>query len=386
MDKKKTFSTINTILWSLATLPLLLYLYRANSVIPFLYDDNWYMTNLVTEEPCRGISDVIESQIWHFYHWGGRNITHSVLQFVLMGGLTLADILNVSCLVLLTFLTGKISKYSTNFYLPAFCLIISCCPDLPGTLFWQAGVVNYLYSLCWILPFSILFIRAIDTANYKVPIGISFFMIPLALMSGWSNENLGPMCFVLSLFCTIFYAKKNHKRPPVWMIEGSLFSLLGAGLVILAPGNFVRNSLVSYDSFGEMIVERIKMMASATFISLGIPVLLLIISLLLYLFLPNKDKEKEGKNVVRKINLTQGILLGMVFVSHFAFFLSPTYPERAMFGALVFMITTSLSFLSAICKEGKIPVKVSIFILSGLLYLYTLYILIMSYWHPAFSL
>ena len=54
--------------------------------ITFMMDDEWYGTNLVTNQPLRGLSDIIESQIWHFRNWGGRCMTHGILQLTLMSG------------------------------------------------------------------------------------------------------------------------------------------------------------------------------------------------------------------------------------------------------------------------------------------------------------
>lgn len=61
-----------------------------------MMDDEWYGTNLVTNQPLRGLSDIIESQIWHFRNWGGRCMTHGILQLTLMSGEFMADMLNMA--------------------------------------------------------------------------------------------------------------------------------------------------------------------------------------------------------------------------------------------------------------------------------------------------
>ena len=63
--------------------------------IPFMMDDLWYATNLATDRPLQGLGDVMESQVWHFLNWGGRCVTHGILQLTLMCGELGADMLNM---------------------------------------------------------------------------------------------------------------------------------------------------------------------------------------------------------------------------------------------------------------------------------------------------
>lgn len=84
-------------------------------LVPFMMDDLWYSTMLSDETPITSFSDIVKSQIWHYNNWGGRSMTHGILQLTLLMGENVADVLNV----LVTFLlAGMICLVAENRSLP----------------------------------------------------------------------------------------------------------------------------------------------------------------------------------------------------------------------------------------------------------------------------
>ena len=81
----------------------------AHRELGFEMDDNWYSTNLVTGEALDSFGDVLESQVWHYHNWGGRSLTHGLLQLILWAGEDVADILNLLMTLLLAGLICKVS-------------------------------------------------------------------------------------------------------------------------------------------------------------------------------------------------------------------------------------------------------------------------------------
>ena len=53
-------------------------LYMTHRSIPFMMDDLWYSTLLSEDTPIASFSDIVESQIWHYFNWGGRSMTHGI--------------------------------------------------------------------------------------------------------------------------------------------------------------------------------------------------------------------------------------------------------------------------------------------------------------------
>lgn len=342
--------------------------YIAHRYVPFMMDDEWYSTNLATGEPLKSLADVLEGQVWHYLNWGGRSITHGVLQLTLMAGELCADILNVLMTILLAYLICVVAgQKKSSCFLLSSSMLIGFNANAKMSMFWQSGLVNYVYSSVWILLFLWMYLRTVDSPDEDslllgkggVGILVSIGIVPLGLMSGWSNENMGPTCFLLAavVICLRKWLKK--KEVPLWMWLGVISALAGSVLVILAPGNFVRSAAIEEMSFGKMVYERFFAMFEAGVFFLFPIVLLLTLLLLVYLVL------LRGQLHVSQILM----LVGMV-LSYGAMVLSPHYPDRATFGTMVLGIVVACSLIGKIeeccCtfKKYKNIMQVSLWIYS----------------------
>lgn len=326
-------------------------IFTANRVVPFIRDDTWYMLNLVTEEPLKSLSDILQSQIWHYMNWGGRSITHGLLQAVLMTGEFWADILNTAVAFLLAWMIAVAAgckKWPWCFV--SITLLIFTNYNTQGTMMWQSGCVNYLYSTVWILFFLHLYLRTLEEAKPK-PFGICFWIVPLGLITGWSNENMGPTAFVISLLVTAYVVRKEHRKPEAWMVEGCLASLTGSVLVICAPGNFVRAAEIPpYDSVWERLHHTLFEFYSATFGYLFFSLFLLLAATYLYVGICHFKLRKWHWFMYLSAALAHGALL-----------LSPTYPSRASFGIVCLCVTLTISLVSEVLKvcRHKAPLYIA---------------------------
>lgn len=303
----------------------------------FLWDDLWYSTNLVTGAPLSGISDIIEGQYWHYFNWGGRSINHSILQLTLMGGELFADILNLLVTFTLCYLICEIAgKKNIKYYCISFFLLISLNTDIKLSMFWQSGSVNYLYSTNWILLFLLINLRYVKNPDSKKIPGLSLLMLPLGLITGWSNENMGPACAVTAFIIIIYCFKYLKRKAPLWMWSGAFTALTGSAFLILAPGNFVRKTHVETMTLWETLYDRFFSMLSG-----GMSYLfpsLLCLTLFLYIYL----------KVGNKLKPYQIIIMITTILSYGAMILSPTFPNRAAFGIMVLCIILILSFIIGI--------------------------------------
>ena len=100
MDKRKK-TVLSCSVW-IGIILLYLLSFRLHRFTPFMMDDIWYGTNLATGEPLGSLWDVVEGQVWHFMNWGGRSVTHGVLQLTIMSGEFMADLLNLLFTMLLS--------------------------------------------------------------------------------------------------------------------------------------------------------------------------------------------------------------------------------------------------------------------------------------------
>lgn len=334
--------------------------------VVFMMDDFWYATNLVTGEPLASAGDVIQSQIWHFLNWGGRSITHGVLQFILMGGELFADVLNMIVTLTLCWMICELADAKNLMsFCTAFVLLVSLNGDVSRSMFWQSGAVNYLYSTNWILLFVLVYMRQVKNPEAKSLKGAGLWIIPLGLVSGWSNENMGPASFCLSLIVIGYFVKFLNRKVPAWMWFGCLSSFVGSVLVIAAPGNFVRSAFVEEKPFLEMLYGRCLTLLGAGTNVLFSTVLFLLIFMYLYF--------KAGNN----LQPYQIMVMIMMVLAFGAMFLSPTFPNRATFGIMVLGIVLILSFLQGtIYSDAKY--KKYAFIFYMWMFVFGIYILTME--------
>lgn len=329
---------------------------------PFMMDDIWYSTNLATEEPLNNLWDIIEGQIWHFNNWGGRCITHGVLQLTLMMSERGADILNVIMTLLLAYMicvTAK--KKSISSYFMAFALLFAWNANMKMSMFWQAGTVNYVYSTVWILLFIQPFLDEWRDEQRKFPL-ISAWMLPLGICAGWSNENMGPTCFLLALATVIYCVKWKKIKVKLWMFLGTLGSFVGSILVVVAPGNFARSSTIEKKGLVETVWERFySMLCAGTDFLFPMCLALTILILIKCVCLKGKLKNHHI------------VLLVSCILSYGAMVLSPHYPDRATFGTMVLGI---ILFIELIYDMKEEIGKKWIVFLNFIYGLYAVYILV----------
>ncbi len=359
-DKSKNTYIIFTVI---GVSVLLILQFIAHRMTPFMRDDLWYATNLVTGEKTVSLGDIIESQIWHYFNWGGRSINHTLLQAVLASGEVVADIFNILATFILGFVIFKTSRAKNPLtFLLCEVLIVAFNASLFFSVLWESGSVNYLYSTSWILLYVMVIIKEIDPIKENTTKGKAiakcFWIVPLALIAGWSTENMGPTCFVLTVGAIIFLAIKK-KKIPFFLYEGALMTLVGSALLILAPGNFVRNQFVEKASFTEIIRGRIGtfLISSADYLLPSFLLALILLIIQIYVL-----KEIKPRDIA---------LFSFAVIAQGAMLLSPTYPQRASFGIMCVLITYIVSVISSLFENHK-KTKPLLILLTASMFLYAI--------------
>ena len=342
MTEKSSKKYFPYCLTGIGLLILLFLQFLLHRVTPFMRDDFWYSTNLATGEPVTGISDIIQSQVWHYFNWGGRVINHGLLQAVLASGELWADIFNILATVILGLVINLfVKKKSPYIFLLIESLIIGFNASIFFSMYWQSGSVNYLYSTSWILLYVYLVIRELEETAPQKMRGIELWILPLSLITGWSTENMGPSCFVLTL-AAIVYLKKKKRPVPVWLFEGTALTLTGSVLLILAPGNFVRKQFIDDLPLVRSMILRTRTVLEST-CSYLFPSLLLALILL----------AAEITVLKKKLSASRFFLFGLAILAQCVMILSPTYPQRASFGIMCVLIAFIVSSVEKIYEDRK---------------------------------
>ena len=370
-NRSGTITCISLVLLAVTAVIVL----AVNRSIPFMMDDLWYSTHLYSDEPVRSLSDIIDAQIWHWNNWGGRSITHSLLQMILVCGEGVADVLNTIFVFVLSLVislvAGSINGRIRNLPLSVLAgcaLMLGLNANWKMSMFWESGAANYLYITVFILLFIFCYLRElpsearfqgrdneVSSPAEKLP-GITVWIIPLALIAGWSNENMGPVCFIISVI-TMVIVRKAGRKVSFWMIEGSLLSLAGSVMCIAAPGNFVRNATIPERGALWTLFLRCYSEMTAVFRFQILTVLTLASVLVISITFCGI-----------KLTLSEKVLLLGALLSWGAMFLSPHYPDRASFGTMCLMITVIISRCILVIRhkeDSLIPLSLCMLVIWG---------------------
>lgn len=365
MDKKQKIAKIFGILFLAITFVMI---YLVNRAVPFVLmgDDKWYATKLFSEEPIKNLADIIAAQKWHFMNWGGRNIAHGLLQAVLLTGWNGADWINMIFTVLLALMIYKVSAANNPVYI-AFIwgMLFGLNATWIQTLCWHPGAANYLYMTTFILAFLWCYVRTLEGKEKALP-GVAVWILPLGLVAGWSNENMGPTVWFLSLGIMIYLWLKKRCFY-LWMLLGNVTCLAGSLLVILAPGNFVRTEQTISDK-GLLWKTFLRCFFETKALLDYLSPVLIVTAAAICLAVGALGVKLSKANII--------YLLGAL-LSWGAMILSPHYPDRATFGTMVFLICVIVSLAKESIKQ-KPQMKPWLLLAGGTIWLRGMF-LIMEY-------
>lgn len=362
MSQSKKNTLVQYVVVALGLAGLMVCQFILHRMTPFIKDDLWYMTRLTSEEHISSFGQIIEAQIWHYNNWGGRVINHALLQAVIASGELGADIFNTLTTLLLGLVICLIANTKNPvMYLLTESAIVAFNASIHYSMYWESGSVNYLYSTVWILFYLYVVIRAVKPECKKLR-GVEIWILPLALIAGWSTENMGPACFAVTALVILYKIIKKEKLQ-VFLFEGAALSAIGSALLILAPGNFVRDQFSDHTGLGSMIYNRLIRFWNASSNYL-LPTLIIAIGVLLY----------EVYVCGKKLSVYNQMLLLYAFIAHFAMLLSPAYPQRTSFGIMAVLIAFIVNVLNEHISEDR-PRKV-IFFLTASVYIASMLVVI----------
>lgn len=323
--------------WILAIAIVFGFILILNVLTPMIADDYWYSFTLGKDTNTRvsSFSDILGSQIAHYYWWGGRSIVHCIVQVLLLLPPFVADVLNSSVFIayiaLIYYLIKGRGKHSLGMFLLIFFSVWFLQPSIGDTILWMTGSGNYLWGtvliLLFIIPYRFYEGKPQDTKRSYVH-SVLFFIY--GIIAGWTNENTGGAMIVLSIL--FIYLFKIHRWDiPKWSVTGVIGAIIGYLFMLLAPGNMVRaGESMPFDI--QVFVFRFIMHSSDLVYFCGI---IIIIYILLFFLSDYKSINPLKMPLLQQISL---IFIIAMFASVYAMVLSPAFPPRAWFGSITFLI------------------------------------------------
>lgn len=296
-----------------------------NHLTPYAIDDLHMFKHFVTGNDLTSISDIVESQYFHYFDHTGRIVSHFLLQllcYLLMDCKWVLDIMNSVVFVGLILLmyahaNGTIRKPDA---LSLLFIVVSLFTFVEGfgqDFLWVSGSLNYLWTTVLVLLFLL---------PYRRGKGNAYIMFPLGIMAGWSIENLAISGSVLLLAYIICYYRKNHEVQ-WWAIAGAVGFWIGALILIIAPGNYVRANNVG-ESISLISIMQNVVVLTKIFMNKDCLGVLCIICGLMYVINHGYLKKQTDTALYGYLLLTVFSVYSLAGVSY--------YPERTRMSSVVF--------------------------------------------------
>lgn len=230
-----------SIVFFLLLIAMAILIFRLNRPTPWVVDD------ILKGDGAKNLHTFHQyfEHMWNFYFsWGGRVWGELFAYLFLSIPKRIFDVINTIGYLVFTLLiyiniTGRFNLSPSLFLLINFLLFISL-PAFGQDILWISGTANYMWSSIIPLAYMVFWRRYLDQESSslnRIPMLLLTFL--LAILTGWSNENVSVGLIFLAVSYTILY-KKKYKKIPCFSEVGLFGMLLGTLLLWFAPGNFVR--------------------------------------------------------------------------------------------------------------------------------------------------
>lgn len=240
------------ILWLLAVVLF----YVLNAISPALRDDFTYQFmykapgySFDYNHPIHTLTDIVQSQIPHYFNWGGRTIVHVFAQ--LFCGILGKNVYNIIAAIMFGLWLIPFGKLCMPSAPKASAIPMAMFVTFAFWMFMGEPMVfyngltfglNYLYTSLLCLWFIYVFL------NYKIGehSGLKKYIMPvLAFFAAWGHEAFTVGVGSLLLIWCVAHLKSLAK---IQILSFGVFCV-GAAFLIFAPGNFARSGEIQTGLF-----------------------------------------------------------------------------------------------------------------------------------------
>lgn len=310
-----------------------------------LFPDEFNYSHITwTNHRLTGINDIITSQKLLYANWSGRIIVLGLVQLFLFLGKWIYDISNSLIFIGVICLILKLRKNSITYLniTVVVSILFLFIIDFGESVFWLSGSLNYLWPSFIMLLFILKFNNIYDN-NRKIGLADKLKILLLAFLGGACQENttfLVGVWLFMHLILNFKNLKTYKEKYNILLIYISF--ILGAALLLLAPGNFKRAGSGLGIHFNQFI-ENLYLIKYELLLQIIVIVILYII----------KRKDKVVINFKYFILPACLSLMPMLVI--------PEFPTRALFPFCTFLFITISDGLITIMEEKiKKDVKITI--------------------------
>ncbi len=325
-------------------------------------------------------SDIAVSTWSYFLTWGGRMVAQGLAMFFLwlpkwvfdlsVSGTTVLLVLLVqwiACEGRITMALSPVTVGLTAFSFWAF------HANFVGVFTWVDGSCNYLWPIVFLLLFLLPYIRhyftdgAVTYRSWMTP--LMFFV---GLLAGNGNENT--LCWIglFGFFYLISCWRK--KKLTAWMMAGFVGLSIGYGLLMLAPGNFLRMEARDQAiSFSHVNAAGLVAIWFSTLLQSG---------LWFYILKGFKKRKALAKSRYGKKYFSLAIwMVVMAWCFNLIMLVSPEFPNRSLFPGMTFCVIAAFLIRRAAEMSGASILSPSMArVLTPFAVLYFLFTFSVSLW------
>lgn len=310
---------------------LFLYMLALNHFMPLHRDDYEYALIWGTFDRIDSWPDVFQSLYNHYMTHGGRMVDFFVLDSFMLIGKAWFNPFNaflyVALMVLMYWYSQQKITLAFNPYILGLIMVFSWLglPHFALTNIWMTGACVYLMPAVLILGFLLpYFFHFIGKPIIKNTVVTALLMLVGGIISSWTIENTAAvMLFSVAVFVLYRYRQKSLEP---WMLCGLLGNLIGFGLLVAAPGNYVR-----YASQNSKWVYHFtnQLAGGGEMLLYAFPILLFFI--LLYRVLIVETAKEAGQEVTSQAIVQRSVSISLMLTIGFILLLIGSYLTDGFF-------------------------------------------------------
>ena len=342
--------------------------------MPLYFDDYQHRNSFYDGNTIESIAQIIPSVQTYYMTWGGRIVSMFFIQLILMlpkpffavcNGLIYVMVANV---IYNYSVTNSDNKKSDVVELGSvYVFLWFFMPDFAEVVTWITGSITYLWTNLIILSFGMLYYRDYCSTKGRITNATTYaqeqkrgvscaltcvLYVALGFFAGLSNEaGACSLVLILALFMT--YKIRTRQRIYIYQILGSVSAFAGTGILLLAPGNYVRSAVASSSESANMILAYAFRIARESFYSimfLTIP-FAVVLGLAAYRFY----SEQRFKSLFKEV-----IFCILALVSVYVLTFASGFANRIFQLPVILLCISFVTSMEAIISEASDGKKVAI--------------------------
>ncbi len=232
------------ILYICVNLLVFIVMFAINTIYPLVWDDKGLVKDF--EGMAWTVKDIFLHSFNRYYlHWTGKIVPLTIVSFFTLWDKSIYNVVNSLMYVIFAneiYIIFWKKKYDWKMLSAIYAALWLCIPWFGTVIFWVDGTIEYLWMLIPVLAIGAMYYDKYFGFSDKKRSVIGMFL--LGLLAGCGLEATGSaLIFGLGVMLIAeFVLKKGIKA---WEISGFIGTLIGFGVLMLAPGNYERASTVS---------------------------------------------------------------------------------------------------------------------------------------------